>query len=283
MLRLAPLLLLLFAGCQRPVAAVLTYAPAPAAVEAEETDSIDMNGVVTAVQRRLRYLPCRVSLDDSQQVRIEAFADDQETLDRIDRIVTALGTFELRIAANSVDHMPLIELAEETEDREVRDEQGELLGWRVLIDGGVGNSMLSDPDIATREIDRNGAAEMELLVVNDPYQVDGSLLVRAAPGVDQSGRPNVTFMFTDKGGQMMAGLTTDNLPDPVSSRTRKLAIILNGRAFSAPSIQSTIGQRGEITGDFTHDEIDDLVNVLNADALPTPLTRVSVEHVSDQQ
>jgi len=283
MLRLAPLLLLLFAGCQRPVAVVLTYAPAPAAVEDEETDSIDMNGVVTAVQRRLRYLPCRVSLDDSQQVRIEAFADDQETLDRIDRIVTALGTFEFRIAANSVDHTVLIERAEESEDHEVRDEQGELLGWWVLIDGGVGNSMLGDPDIVTREIERNGAAEVELLVVNDPYQVDGSLLVRADPGVDQSGRPNVTFMFTDKGGQMMAGLTTDNLPDPVSRRTRKLAILLNGRAFSAPSIQSTIHQRGEITGDFTYDEVADLVTVLNSGSLPTPLTRLSVEHVSGDQ
>lgn len=284
MWRLAPLLLFLLAGCQRPVAAVLTYGPAPAVAAGEEAGSVDMAPAISVIQRRLRPsgLPCRVSLDDSQNVRIEVFDDDQETLDRIDRIVTALGTFEFRIAANSHDHIDLIKRAQETDEQVVRDDQGNLVAWWVPIDGGAANKMLDSPDIATREVKRDGVSEVELLVVNDLYDVDGNLLVKAAPGTDQAGRPNVTFVFSNKGGQMMAGLTTDNLPDQASEHYRKLAIILNDRVFSAPRIQATIRERGEISGDFTKQEVEDLVNVLNSGSLPTPLVRVNVEHVGDR-
>ncbi len=281
MLRLAPLLLLLFAGCQRPVVAVLTYGPIPAAAGDKETGSIDMSQTVLVVQRRIRScrLPCRASLDDSQHIRIEAFDDDQETLDRIDNIVTDPGTVELRIVANADDHKSLIERAEETEGDEVRDDRDELLGWWAPIAGGVNNAMPVLSDLTTRKVERDGVSGVEVLVVNDPYRVDGSLLETAAPGVDQTGRPNVCFVLTDKGGQMMGGLTSDNLPDAVTGRTRKLAILLNGCVFSAPAIQSAIYQRGEITGDFTEQEVQDLADVLNAGSLPVPLERVNVERV----
>ena len=139
--------------------------------------------------------------------------------------------------------------------------------------------MLEIPGLTTREEEGRNSALTELLVVNDPYRVDGTLLERAEPGIDQLGRPNIAFVLTDKGGEMMAGLTTENLPDPVSRRTRKLAIIFNHRVFSTPAIQSTIRQHGEITGDFTEQYVKDLANVLTSGSLPVPLTRVSIERV----
>lgn len=283
MYRLLPLLFLLFAGCQRPVAAVLTYAPVPAA--AEDDGTVDMNQVLTVVQRRLRTtrLPCRASLDDSQQIRVETSDDSQEMLGRIDGVVLASGTFELRIAANSTDHADLIQRAQETDARELHNQEGELLAWWVPLKADADSNMLVLSDLTTREIIHEDAPEVELLVVNDPYQVDGSLLKRASPSIDQTGRPNVTFVLTDKGGKLMAGLTADNLPDPVSGFARKLAIIFNGRVFSAPAIQSMIGARGEITGDFTDQEVQDLVNVLNSGSLPIPLKRVNIEHVVAEQ
>ena len=283
MFRLLPLLLVLFAGCQRPVAAVLTYAPDPAAVEDDGT--VDMAQVLTIVQRRLRSarLPCRASLDAWQEIQIEVFTGEQATLDRVDRIVSVPGTFELRIAANSTDHADLIQRAQEADAREIRNQEGELLAWWVPIKADASNNMLVLSDLTTREIEGEGGSEVELLVVNDPYQVDGRLLKRASPSIDQSGRPNVAFVLTDKGGKLMAGLTADNLPDPVSGFARKLAIIFNGRVFSAPAIQSMIGERGEITGDFTDQEVQDLVNVLNSGSLPVPLKRVNIEHVVAEQ
>ncbi len=283
MLRLLPLLLFLFAGCQRPVAAVLTYAPDP--VAAEDDGTVDMNQVLSVVQKRLRStgLPCRASLDDFQEIRIEVFTGEQAKLDRIDRIVSAPGTFELRIAANEDDHADLIRQAEKADESDVRDEQGELLAWWGPTDQKFCDAVRAFPDLITREFDRNGASEVELLVVNDPYQVDGSLLVRASPDVDQNGRPCVSFQLTDKGGQMMAGLTTENLPDPVSDRTRKLAIIFNGRIFSTPAIMTTIRDRGQITGDFAIEEVKELAAILNSRAMPVPLVLVNTEHVVTEE
>jgi preprotein translocase subunit SecD len=283
MLRLLPLLLFLFAGCQRPVAAVLTYAPDP--VAAEDDGTVDMNQVLSVVQKRLRStgLPCRASLDNFQEIRIEVFTGEQATLDRIDRIVSAPGTLELRIAANEDDHAELIKQAEETDESEICDAHGRLLGWWVPTGQESCDAIRAFPDLITREFDRNGASGVELLVVNDPYQVDGSLLVRASPDVDQNGRPCVSFQLSDKGGQMMAGLTTENLPDPVANRTRKLAIIFNGRVFSTPSIQTTITNRGQITGDFAIEEVEELATILNSRAMPVPLVRVNTEHPVAEQ
>jgi preprotein translocase subunit SecD len=56
--------------------------------------------------------------------------------------------------------------------------------------------------------------------------------------------------------------------------SRKLGIILDGFLVSAPAIRSTISGRGEITGSFSRQEVDDLVDVLNAGSLPAPLVKV---------
>ena len=50
-------------------------------------------------------------------------------------------------------------------------------------------------------------------------------------------------------------------------------MILDNELYSAPSIQSTIYDSGEITGSFTPQEVQDLVNVLDAGRLPAALTK----------
>ena len=97
-------------------------------------------------------------------------------------------------------------------------------------------------------------------------------MTHAASDVDQKGRPDVTFQFNSLGARKFGGLTSSNLPDETSGFTRKLGIILDGYLYSAPSIQSTIHDRGEITGSFTKKDTDDLVSVLNAGALPATLS-----------
>jgi preprotein translocase subunit SecD len=51
-----------------------------------------------------------------------------------------------------------------------------------------------------------------------------------------------------------------------------LAIVLDGEVISAPEIRDEIGHQGQITGDFTVTEATELANLLNAGALPVPLT-----------
>ncbi len=285
MSRLVLLVLLLFAGCGRPVAAVLTYAPEPTADKKGPLRPADARRAEAVVQERLRWgsLKCQVSLDDARNVRVEAFTDDPAALDRIDRIVRASGTLEFRIVANELDHWRLIELAEETKGREVHDTQGSLLGWWVPIEGGEKNGLLDLLTLTTRKVKRDDGVQVELLVVNDPYKIDGAFLTRVQPSVDEQGRPTLMFSLNQKGGQMMAGLTGENLPSPDGQRSRQLAIILNGQVHSAPTIQARISQQGMITGDFTQKELNDLAWILNSGVLPVTLERVGVEVVNQSK
>ena len=72
---------------------------------------------------------------------------------------------------------------------------------------------------------------------------------------------------------MFGELTGNHLPDKLTDFTYKLGIVLDGELYSAPGIQSTIFDHGEITGEFTKEQVQDLVNVLNAGSLPAALTK----------
>lgn len=84
----------------------------------------------------------------------------------------------------------------------------------------------------------------------------------------------VNFQFDAEGGQIFSTLTRNYMKGGAKNRTgegRSLAIILDGQLISAPVIQSEIGDRGQITGNFTIEEARQLAADLNAGALPAPL------------
>jgi SecD/SecF fusion protein len=76
------------------------------------------------------------------------------------------------------------------------------------------------------------------------------------------GRFQVSFTLDSRGARSFAKMTGDNVG-------RKLAISLDSRISSAPTIQSRIGGgQGVITGNFTNNEASDLALLLRAGALP---------------
>ncbi len=76
------------------------------------------------------------------------------------------------------------------------------------------------------------------------------------------GRFQVSFTLDSRGARSFAKMTGDN-------QGRKLAISLDGRISSAPTIQSRIpGGQGVITGNFSNNEASDLALLLRAGALP---------------
>jgi len=84
----------------------------------------------------------------------------------------------------------------------------------------------------------------------------------------------VLFTFNHSGGQRFGALTGDNLPNQADGFARHLGIILDGYLKSAPAIQSTIFRHVEITGDFTQEQVQDLVDLLNAGSLPAAIRKV---------
>ena len=90
-----------------------------------------------------------------------------------------------------------------------------------------------------------------------------------------TGKLRIPFRLDSKGAKTFAALTRNykahGSRNP-SNDGRQLAIVLDGVLYSAPSIESEIPDgSGEITGSFTPEEAQQLVNVLNAGALPAPL------------
>ena len=104
-------------------------------------------------------------------------------------------------------------------------------------------------------------------VIERRVMVSGEDLVDAQPGFDQRSRePIVTFRFNNAGGRRFAQVTQENVGKP-------FAIVLDNEVISAPTIREPIlGGSGQISGNFTVQQANDLSILLRAGALPAPLT-----------
>jgi preprotein translocase subunit SecD len=113
----------------------------------------------------------------------------------------------------------------------------------------------------------------EVLVVIDKFNVTGDYLTSVeAREVDRI--PCIEFALNPRGAALFGGLTGANLPDVATGRERQLAIILDGVVHSVPNLRQTITDRGQITGQYTYQEVRDLVAALRSGALPAPLKLV---------
>jgi preprotein translocase subunit SecD len=101
------------------------------------------------------------------------------------------------------------------------------------------------------------------LVPKSP-DITGDFLEDARVGFDPQQRPLVNFRFNPEGGDIFGALTEANIGKP-------LAIVLDENVYSAPTINSKITTRGQITGRFTSQEAADLAVVLRAGALSVPV------------
>jgi SecD/SecF fusion protein len=249
-------------------------------------EKVDMDKLIAAVSERINpggQREITIRPYGPEQIEIIVPEVDQDELARLQNKVSNIGTLEFRILANRRDHLDLIDAAEAiTNPKEKSIKRGgkEVARWVPLRqrNGEPASGFLDDGNLATRgPIDNpDGSQSYEVLVVLDPFTVTGGYLTNTRASFDQMGRPSVDFRFNAQGASLFGSLTSENLPDPSTGFARRLGIILDGFMSSAPSIQSTIYDQGEITGDFTQEEVDDLVGVLNAGSLPTALAKEPV-------
>ncbi|HXG78372.1 MAG TPA: protein translocase subunit SecD [Methyloceanibacter sp.] len=104
-------------------------------------------------------------------------------------------------------------------------------------------------------------------VLKDQVLVSGQNLVDAQPGFDsRTGEPIVTFRFDAAGAKRFAKVTQENVGLP-------FAIVLDDKVISAPVIREPIlGGTGQISGNFTVQEANDLAVLLRSGALPAKLS-----------
>ncbi len=143
-----------------------------------------------------------------------------EGLDSPERILAQYGG---RLA----EHLEIL-------DRDVRDDQGRVIGKRYY------------------------AVEKQRVIT-------GRDLKNARPGLGQMREPVVNFSLTAAGSEMFGRATGANIG-------RGLAIVLDGKIVSAPVINARITDAGVIEGGFTQREAEDLSTVLRSGALPAGIT-----------
>ncbi len=118
-----------------------------------------------------------------------------------------------------------------------------------------------------RETGETGAGEA-WYIVNRIAAVTGRDLRDAQPRPDENGRPSVNFSLTRDGAVRFGRVTGQNIG-------KQLAIILDNRIVSAPTIQSQITDNGRITGSFTPQQASDLALILRSGALPASIKYLS--------
>ena len=108
-------------------------------------------------------------------------------------------------------------------------------------------------------------AYRSLYVLDSRAIIDGTYLVNATPAQDPLEGAKVDFQFNNEGGRRFRSETGRHIGD-------NMAIVLDDKVMSAPTIQSAIGARGQITmGGRDLQAAQDLALVLRAGALPVPL------------
>ena len=128
----------------------------------------------------------------------------------------------------------------------------------LLQNGQVPEGM----DIIPGSADATGGGTVYYMV-RKAAAVSGRDLTNARPSVDQNNLPAVQFTLSSDGARKFGVVTETNIG-------RRLAIILDNRVTSAPTIQGRITDTGQITG-VTRDEVTDLSLILKSGALPATL------------
>ncbi|MBM3257205.1 MAG: protein translocase subunit SecD [Candidatus Liptonbacteria bacterium] len=126
------------------------------------------------------------------------------------------------------------------------------------------------PFLDFREVEQNGTST-EFIMTN----LTGRYVRGAELTLDPNmNAPQVAITFNDEGAQIFEKLTEANVGKPV-------AIFLDNTLIEMPTVQQKIsGGNAVITGRFTIQEAQKLVERFNAGALPAPITLINQQTIS---
>ncbi len=141
-------------------------------------------------------------------------------------------------------------------------EQGPVASREALM---VNGQVPAGMEIVPGSSGAPGDASTVYYLVKRAAAVEGRDLRSARPGIDSNGRPAVNFTLNSEGARKFGDVTGANVG-------RQLAIILDNRVHSAPTINNRINADGIIEGAFTQQDVQDLSLVLRSGSLGASLT-----------
>lgn len=119
-------------------------------------------------------------------------------------------------------------------------------------------------DVILPYMDSNGMEVGKLLLKAVPI-LDGDRLTDARVTYDENHQPVVSFSLDSQGAKIFGDFSGSNIG-------KRMAIVLDGKVYSAPVIRQRIGGgSGQISGGFTKEQASDLAITLRSGALSAPL------------
>jgi SecD/SecF fusion protein len=160
--------------------------------------------------------------------------------------------------------------------------------WVYAVRGGyavdqeIANKIWAGEDIPGFEIKKyesqdnvSGKSSSEELILRTTPVLTGAKLERAHVGMGQQGR-EIRIRLSAGGGNIMSEATS---PSKIVFKRDRLAVVMDGKVKTAPTVQTKLGRDFQITGNFTSEEADRLTQILNAGSLDFRPALVSENHV----
>jgi preprotein translocase subunit SecD len=201
----------------------------------------------------------------------------EQSMDTIDRRVNELGVAEPTISRHGNDRilvqLPGVtdvarakEIIRSTAILELKIVEGGPAPTREALLQATNGQVPENMEVVTGAADpSSGSTGTMYFLVRKVAAVTGQDLRSASTTIDENGMPAVRFMLNPEGARKFGTVTGQNIG-------RALAIILDGRVQSYPTIQGRINDDGRITGNFTTQEVADLSLILRSGALPASMS-----------
>ena len=189
-----------------------------------------------------------------------------QSIQIIERRVNELGLVEPTIQREGIDRI-LVQVPGLQDPSRLK----EILGKTAKLDFRMVDQSMSAEQAAASHVPQDSeildGEKGQKFLIEKRVLVSGADLTDAQPGFDQrSSEPIVSFRFNSSGARKFAEATQQNVG-------KLFAIVLDNKVISAPVIREPIlGGSGQISGNFTVEQANDLAILLRAGALPAPLT-----------
>jgi len=246
-------------------------------------------------EKRLREAHPSAAADIDELVRLyDAYATERTTLDDpqdLIRLLKGAGVLSFRITVDPGTHPDEGRLRQELRDVGPGNVRAADARWYKInqIDNWI--STRGQAEALTENPDAAGPIFQGRGYVVDHYKSDyymlawdtrGSRLTqsegrwaiaRAGQGTDQIGKPSITFEMNPPGAVLLGELTREHVGD-------QMAVLLDDEVYTAPNLQSAISSNGQITGDYSQEEIDYVVRVLSGGSLTAKMSSEPISQSS---
>lgn len=205
-----------------------------------------------------------LDLEGGTSITLKADMDKIPAGQRDTALDSTKSVIERRVNVFGVSE-PVIQTAKSTDYRIIVELPGVPLKEAMNLVGKIGQLEFREVIKATRSA----------IFFEDTKEtgLTGADLKDATPSFDsQTSQPIVLFRVADNSQDKFASVTQKLIG-------KQMAIFLDKQYISAPVIQSSIRDSGQITGGFTTNETKQLATYLNAGALKVPLSVLSTRTV----